>query len=256
MSEVRTHASVHRLDDGTRREHDAGAVVALASVGKVLLLAEVARGLVQGDLDEAEPVPLTDEDRAVGGTGMLRALSPRTWTVADLAVAVATVSDNAATNALLRRIGLEPVRRLARQQGLMRTSVHDRIRDQRGPGEPETFASGTVAELAAFMSDVESGRLVSADVARRVKSWMTGNVDRSLVADPISREPPGAFGVANKTGTDTGVRADVGIVTGASTVAYAVVSTAPPGGEAGCVVSLREWGERVARLAAEPSSGP
>lgn len=256
MSDVGTHASVHRLDDGVRRAHDADAVVPLASVGKVLLLAEVARGLVHGDLDRAEPVALTDEDRAVGGTGMFHALSPHAWAVADLAVAVATVSDNAATNALLRRVGLDPVRRLARQRGMVQTTVHDRIRASRGPGDPETFASGTVAELVSLIGDVERGQLISAEVSRLVKNWMTANVDRSLVADSIGCGRYAELEVANKTGVDVGVRADVGIVTGASTVIYAVVSTSPPGEEARCVASLRDWGEVVARLATEPSSDP
>ncbi|MEU8270380.1 serine hydrolase, partial [Sphaerisporangium sp. NPDC049002] len=69
----------------------------LASAGKLLLLAEVARSVAAGSLDPAEPVTLLDEDYR-GGSGLLVGLSARRWTVADLALLTAAVSDNTATN--------------------------------------------------------------------------------------------------------------------------------------------------------------
>lgn len=89
-------------------EHQPHRVRPLASVGKLLLLAEVARGLTGGDLDPGEPFDLLDEDYC-GGSGLLTALSARRWTVPDLALLTAAVSDNTATNALIRRVGLDRV---------------------------------------------------------------------------------------------------------------------------------------------------
>ncbi|WNM39335.1 serine hydrolase [Micromonospora halotolerans] len=250
---VRVAAMVRRLDDGRTLSTDPDLVLPLASVGKVLLLGEVARRLADRTLTADQPVELLDADREVGGTGLLGQLSPRWWAVADLATAVATVSDNAATNALLRLVSLEAVRDLARRSGLRDTTVHDRIRAERGPGVPETFATGTARELCAFLTEVATGTWESPQACRLLRGWLAGNTDRTMVADSIGHDPWSGDGVRveNKTGTDTGVRADTGIVSGRHTVVYAVVAAFPPGAERAAVSELRRWGTAVDRLAGD-----
>jgi beta-lactamase class A len=76
----------------------------LAGVGKLLLLAETAMRIAAGMLDPREVVELEPDDYT-GGSGLLGGLAARRWTVRDLALLTAAVSDNTATNALLRRIG-------------------------------------------------------------------------------------------------------------------------------------------------------
>ncbi|WP_262285805.1 serine hydrolase [Micromonospora sp. MA102] len=248
---VRVGAMVRRLDDGRTLSTDPDLVLPLASVGKVLLLGEVARRLADRTLTEDQPVELLDADREVGGTGLLGQLSPRWWTVADLATAVGAVSDNAATNALLRLVTLDAVRDLARRAGLRDTTVHDRIRAERGPGVPETFATGTARELCAFLAEVARGTWQSPQACRLLRGWLAVNTDRTMVADAIGHDPWSSDGVRvqNKTGTDTGVRADTGIVSGRHTVVYAVVAAFPPGAERAAVAELRRWGTAVDRLA-------
>lgn len=248
---VRIGAMVRRLDDGHTLSTNPDLVLPLASVGKVLLLGEVARRLADRTLAADQPVELLDTDREVGGTGLLGRLSPRTWTVADLATAVATVSDNAATNALLRLVTLDAVRDLARGGGLRDTTVHDRIRAERGPGVLETFATGTAGELCAFLADVAQGTWQSPQACELLRGWLAGNTDRTMVADSIGHDPWSGDGVRveNKTGTDTGVRADTGIVSGRRTVVYAVIAAFAPGEERAAVAELRRWGTAVDRLA-------
>ncbi|MFG3301574.1 serine hydrolase [Micromonospora chersina] len=247
---VRVGAMVRRLDDGRTLSTEPDLVLPLASVGKVLLLGEVARRLADRTLEAGQPVELLDADREVGGTGLLGQLSPRWWTVADLATAVATVSDNAATNALLRLVTLDAVRDLARGAGLRDTTVHDRIRAERGPGVPETFATGTARELCAFLADVAQGTWQSPQACELLRGWLAGNTDRTMVADSIGHDPWSGDGVRveNKTGTDTGVRADTGIVSGRHTVVYAVIAAFSPGEERAAVAELRRWGTAVDRL--------
>lgn len=248
---VRVGAMVHRLDDGHALSVEPDLALPLASVGKVLLLGEVARRLADETLAADQPVVLLDSDREVGGSGLLGRLSPGSWTVTDLAMAVATVSDNAATNALLRLVTLEAVQDLARRAGLWNTTVHDRIRAERGPNRPETFATGTARELCAFLADVAAGRWASPRACQQLRGWLAGNTDRALVADSIGHDPWSSHGVRvlNKTGTDNGVRADTGIVIGRHTVVYAVLAAFEPGAERAAVAELRRWGTAVDRLA-------
>ncbi|MFI6814760.1 serine hydrolase [Nonomuraea sp. NPDC050328] len=222
----------------------------LASTGKLLLLAETAMGLDAGALAPDEPVDLLDEDYCPG-SGLLTGLSQRRWTVADLALLTAAVSDNTATNALLRRIGLARVNAGAAALGLARTRLLDRIREPRLPEHPPAFALGTAAELARLAA------LAAGDApwARIMLGWMAANTDRGLAAALVPHDPearaavPGEVWVANKTGTDVGTRADVGVFTGRRRVAYAVLASGPPGSEPALVDSVRQAGLLISHLA-------
>ncbi|MEV4745907.1 serine hydrolase [Streptosporangium sp. NPDC049248] len=230
----------------------------LASAGKLLLLAVVARGIAEGELDPAEIVELREDDRC-GGSGLLGVLSGRRWAIGDLAVLTASVSDNTATNALLRRLGLDRVAEGAAALGFARTRILDRIREPRLPSHPPTFAVGTAGELARFAAGLDGRR----EWTRLLLGWMACNTDRSLVpallpSEPEAREipgsvPAGTVWVANKTGTDVGVRADVGVMIGAGgRIGYAVLANGPAGGEHTLVGRARQAGLAIGRLAGLP----
>ncbi|GAA1997969.1 serine hydrolase [Catenulispora subtropica] len=231
-------------------EQAADEVLPLASVGKLLLLATVARGFAAGDLDPEEPLALLDRDYCAG-SGLLRKLSARRWTVADLARLTAAVSDNTATNALLRRVGLDRVREDAARLGLKETRILDRIREPRLPEHPPAFAVGSARELASLAEALAEDPLVL--------EWMASCADRSMVPAAIPHDPEDSsvrevpvagLWVANKTGTDVGTRCDVGVVRGARQVCYAVVARCEPGREFAMVQAMREIGAQVALLAA------
>jgi beta-lactamase class A len=234
-------------------EHRADELLPLASVGKVLLLAELARGLTEGELDPDEPLSLLEEDYC-GGSGLLAGLSPRRWTIADLARLTAAVSDNTATNALIRRVGLDRVNGNAERLGLAWTRVLDRIREPRLPEHAPTFAVGTARELAGLAQRIAGEE----PWARVLLGWMAACADRSMVPALIPHDPEDSavrsvpsprLWVANKTGTDSGTRCDVGVVRGGRQVCYAVLSSCPPGEEFAMVQAMRAVGAWIARSA-------
>ncbi|MFB7471725.1 serine hydrolase [Kitasatospora sp. NPDC056184] len=246
-------------------------VLPVASASKLLLLAEVARRLDAGELRADAVVPIEDEDVA-GGTGLLRRLSRGGacgWTVEDLAWLTASVSDNTATNALLRTVGLPATERLARELGLDRLTLHDRVRDVRGPGVPPVFATGTARDLARLVALAVRGDLVTPGASARLLGWMRSNTDHGLVPALVQHDPyaecfpdslPGGLLVANKTGTDTGVRADAGVLIGTRRVAYAVIAhwdvALGPSTERAAVHAIREVGRALAAgaLRGEPAT--
>ncbi|MER5351416.1 serine hydrolase [Kitasatospora sp. NPDC002551] len=250
-------------------------VLPVASASKLLLLAEVARRLDSGELRADAVVPIEDEDVA-GGTGLLRRLAHRGaggnacgWTVEDLAWLTASVSDNTATNALLRTVGLPATERLARGLGLERLTLHDRVRDVRGPGVPPVFATGTARDLARLVALAVRGDLVSPGASARLLAWMRSNTDHGLVPALVQHDPyaecfpdplPGGLLVANKTGTDTGVRADAGVLIGTRRVAYAVIAhwdvALGPSTERAAVHAIREVGRALAAGAQRGEPAP
>lgn len=211
----------------------------LASVGKLLLLAEVAMSLEGGILDAEEPVALEDDDYC-GGSGLLLGLSQRQWTVGDLALLTAAVSDNTATNALLRRVGLDRVNAAAAALGLTRTRLLDRIREPRTDTDPPTFALGTASELSGLAALVAGGQGWQV----QLREWMLANTDHGLVPALIRHDQEAAW-IANKTGTDEGIRTDVGIMGG---LAYAVLASGPPGSEQSLVTAVRQAGLTLSHL--------
>ena len=206
---------------------DADRVHATASVGKVLLLAEVARRIEDGTLDPCEPVTRTLED-AVADSGLWQHLRSDTLPLADAAALIGAVSDNLATNVLVRRVGLEAVRALGASLGLRDTALHDTVRDVRGPEHPPALSTGTASELSWLFAALQRGEVVSAGVSAQVVDWLALDTDLSMVASAFGLDPlahvDGDRGVLlrHKTGTNVGVRADVGVV---GPFAYAVLAS-------------------------------
>lgn len=212
----------------------AGRVLSTASVGKLLLLLEVARRIEDGTLDPARPLSRR-ADLAVADSGLWQHLRLDALPVADLAVLVASVSDNLATNVLLDHVGLDAVAALGRSLGLRAVALHDRVRDRRTPDLPPRLSSGSAAELSGLMVALARGTCVSSAVSRRVGDWMLTNTDLSMVAAPAGLDPLAhglpdrGITLRSKTGTDDGVRVDVGVLDGpAGRRCYAVAANWPP----------------------------
>lgn len=210
-----------------------------ASVGKVLLLIETARLIASGELSPDEPLTRS-LDLWVGDSGLWHTLSVESLPLVDVAALVGAVSDNLATNVLLRRVGLAEVAARATSLGLRATALHDQVRDLRGAEHPVTLSTGSASELSALMSRLAAGTAVGGDADRLVRQWLSANVDQSMVGsalveqgglDPIAHHAslglPTTFW--NKTGTDDGVRADVGAVTSdGRTITWAVIANWDP----------------------------
>lgn len=201
-----------------------------ASVGKVFLLVEVARQAEAGDLDLDELLAWR-EDELVADSGLWLRLRSRRLPADDLCWLVGAVSDNLATNVLLRRVGVDAVRRTSEGLGCHRSALLDRVRDDRGPDDPPTLSQGAAGELSQVLAGLHRGEVVSVGVSQRVLAWLSVGTDLSMVAsafglDPLAHaETDRGVLVVNKTGTIGTVRADVGLVTrSGGGLAYAVLA--------------------------------
>lgn len=237
QNHVAWSASVINLGSGKAlTEHGADKLLKTASVPKLILLMEVADRICAGTLD---PDVWIDRRAAVpaDGSGLWRHLAQDVLPLRDVAALVGALSDNVATNALLDLVGIDAVAARGRAAGCQMTQLNDYIRTERVPGEhPTTVSVGTARELAALCMNLDRLHLHGDPSATKVLSWLGRGADCSMVLrsfglDPLSREwTPGEAGTWNKTGTDEGVRADVGVITGAQgSVAYALIANWLPG---------------------------
>ncbi|MFZ5871001.1 MAG: serine hydrolase [Actinomycetota bacterium] len=230
-------------------------VLKTASVAKLVLLVEVASRISDGSLDGNEPLR-RESTAPVHDSGLWQRLRTGVLTIHDAAVLVAAVSDNWATNALLRRVGLDAVQARGRALGLRRTRLLDEVRDVRGQGDAPTLSVGSAAEWVSLLCRLARREVGSRAVSEQVLDWMRASVDLSMVASALGLDPLSHWtrdrGVVlcNKTGTDVGVRADVGIVSGRVELAYACVATwdesARPELRPAVLRDMRRLGELVA----------
>lgn len=204
-------------------------VLPAGGVGTVLLLIEASARIT-----EREAAGLEILDRAAGdtvaGSGMWRHLQAPALPVTDSAALVGAMSDNLATNVLLRHVGLSAVRARAESLGLTRTALLDVVRDNRGPDDAPQLSVGSAIELTWLFAALLRGDVVDPATSARVVDWLRVNADQSMVAAAFGLDPLAhanrdhGLRLTNKTGTDRGVRAEVGVLRGPrASVAYAVL---------------------------------
>lgn len=216
-------------------EHSPDQILKTASVPKILLLWEISSRLDTGAL---KPDLLIDRRSTaqVGDSGIWQHLAVDSLPLTDVAAFVGAFSDNLATNALIDLVGLDPLTDTAEKLGCTHTRLNDYVRDHRLPGtHPGSISQGTSRELASLCAELEMSSRNGATTAGRVVEWLRHGVDYSMVLntfglDPLSHyEPENGVRVWSKTGTDAGVRADVGVIEGAATsVAYSVIANWEP----------------------------
>ena len=106
------------------------------------------------------------------------------------------------------------------------------MRDQRGPDDAPQLSVGSAKELTWLFTALARGEIVDAEASERVIGWLSLNTDFSMVASAFGLDPlehrEGDHGIllVNKTGSDVGVRSEVGILRGPRAgVTYAVSMT-------------------------------
>jgi beta-lactamase class A len=214
---------------------DSHRLLRTASVAKVYLLIEIAARVVSGALD---PGHIVDRRSVapVADSGLWQHLRCDRLAVADLAVLVGSVSDNLATNALVELVGLAAIQARASRHAADGSTLHDLVRDERGGRDPATLSEGSAADLVSLFVRLHQRNVESPGVSDLVLSWLAAGADLSMVAGALGLDPLSHAGSAdrgirlwNKTGTDTGVRADVGTIARADRVlSYAVLCNWTP----------------------------
>ncbi|HET8599235.1 MAG TPA: serine hydrolase [Segeticoccus sp.] len=230
-------------------------VLTTASVGKLFLLLEVAEQLADGRLDPDLVLDVSDDD-LIADSGLLQHFRNQSQRVADLALLVGAVSDNLATNVLLRHVGLEATTAQAERRGFADTRLLDQVRDDRPADDPLTLSRGRGDELCALVSEIHQRAEAADPVAAQVRRWLGTDTDLSMVAaafglDPLAHvDPDEGLALFNKTGTERGVRIDVGAASGpAGALAYAVLgnwdAAAQPELRGPVLAAMRQVGGRL-----------
>lgn len=197
-----------------------------ASAIKTAVMLEAYHQAAAGRLALDAPVTLRDVDK-VGGSGVLNGMSDGvSLPVRDLIHLMMVVSDNTATNLLVRRLGTRNIDDRLARYGLKQTKLfRPTFRDGKADVFPELekeFGLGmsTPREMAALMALIADGKAVSGEASAAMLETLSRQQDRGM----IPRLLPGRVQVANKTGTDSEKTLDDGGRRGAIRVDAAIVT--------------------------------
>lgn len=240
---------LHAREIDGDREVSAGAdePVVLASVFKIPVAVVYASDVEAGRLDPAERTRITALDR-IGGIGTAGCAEDVEMCWRDLARFMLTMSDNAATDVLLRRVGLDRVNSLLTDLGLHRSrliggclelfaSVHadlgldpsvdleaafdgateDQVRSL-SILDPKRTSASTPREMTSPLASIWRDEAASPAACAEVREIM-GN---QIWPHRLSSGFPSDVEVAAKTGTLPSVRNEAGVVTYPDGGRYAV----------------------------------
>jgi beta-lactamase class A len=195
------------LSNGETILYHADEVFPTASSIKVALLAELYRQAQQGTLKLTDTYTVRSADD-VEDSAIFNGLTPELTklTLRDLAQMVVAVSDNAATNVLIDRVGMANVNSLLQSLSLTKTKLRRKMMDINAAKEGRENLA-TPREFMMLMEDIYRGRVVNQQLTDDLlKLLATGK------GSPMQRALGDNVKVADKHGELDAVRCDFGVV--------------------------------------------
>ncbi|MBI2760729.1 MAG: serine hydrolase [Chloroflexi bacterium] len=239
-------AVICHVERGERFGYDAERAFPAASVFKAPVLVEAFRRIGRGEIALSDRWELTDDERSTGSGVLVRLQEGLQPTVRDLLTLMLIISDNTATDMLVRRLGPEAITATMRELGLTRTVVVYTCRDLlKGilgsvppglsphetaryladhPADPDSFAYAgtdqnnitTPAEMMDLFRRIHTGDGMDAiGVDSGARGEMRAILLQQQLNDRMPRFLPAGVPVAHKTGSLSGpwaVRNDAGLV--------------------------------------------
>jgi beta-lactamase class A len=197
--------------DGRRWSRHGDRRFRAASVVKIPLMIEVYRRVEAGTLRPDETHVLADADRAAGSGVLLHLHAGLAPSIEDLVYLTMSISDNTATNLLIRRVGMAAVNATMRSLGMTGSTLGREMRGRPAESaEEENWATpDDYARVIRLLLD--GGAAGPAGTAAMITM-----LERQQNGRRIGRYVPEAPGVrwGSKTGGLKGVTNDVGFVTG------------------------------------------
>lgn len=182
-------------------------VMPQASSIKIAVLAELYRQAEHNQLKLTDEYMMRKED-LVSGSNIMQGLTPGVTrlTLRDLATMMVAVSDNSATNVLIRRVGMDNVNNMLASLGLQATQLRREMMDLKAAGEGRENVS-TPREMMTLLEAIYRGKLLKTalkdDFFKVLSTPKESSMLQGLPDDAVA---------ANKPGELEAVRNDSGIV--------------------------------------------
>ncbi len=227
------------LNTGYHAGYNAAKSMPAASTIKVPVMVEVFSDLETGVFDLNRRVTLEPSDRDDGSGALAYRPVGATFAVSELLAKMIDVSDNTATNMLIRLVGRRNINRRMTDLGLEHTHLTGDVRTDAWSIRQALRTSP--ADLVHLLTMMARGELVDEWSSNEMIALLKADRINTLLPEPL----PDDVAVAHKTGSLFDTLNDAGIVY-ASDAPYviAVMTTALPSQNLG-----REFIHRISRMA-------
>jgi beta-lactamase class A len=216
------------LNTGDRAGFNATASMPAASTIKIPVMVEVFSQLEAGRFDLRRRVTLLARDKDWGSGELCDAPAGSTYAVSELLEKMIDISDNTATNMLIRLVGRSNINTSMRDLGLSRTRLTDDVRTDGWSIRQELRTSPH--DLAHLLTLMARHELVDEWSSNEMISILEADQYNTLIPEPL----PDNVAIAHKTGSLFDTLNDAGIVFAADApYVIAVMTTALPSQDLG-----------------------
>jgi beta-lactamase class A len=197
--------------DGEWWEQHGDRRFAAASTVKIPIMIACYRQIDAGRWRLDETHTLAEDDKAAGSGVLLHLHAGLTLTLEDLIYLMISISDNTATNLLIRLVGMEAIGRTMRELGMTASTLGREMKGRPAlPGEAENWA--TPGEYARVVEAILDDRAAAPDSCAAMRAMLERQQNPRRIARHLA--PSSAIRWGSKTGSVAGVTNDVGYVSG------------------------------------------
>lgn len=210
------------LSTGYHVGYNAAAAMPAASTIKVPVMVEVFRQLAEGRFDLEHHVTLLASDKDYGSGDLCDEPVGSTYSVDELLSKMIDISDNTATNMLIRLVGVHSINHTMVDLGLRRTRLTGYVRTDNWSVRQALESSP--ADMVHLLTMMAKRELVDDWSSNEMISILEDDQINTLLPEPL----PQGIAIAHKTGSFFDTLNDVGIVYGDTPYVIAVMTTHLP----------------------------
>ncbi|QAT42445.1 serine hydrolase [Aminipila luticellarii] len=178
-----------------------------ASVIKLPIFAEISRRDALKTADMAEKIVIKNSEKVPSCGALTLFTDEPAVDIRTLCNLMIAISDNTATNVLIKRFGIEALNEGFRIMGLEKTRVNRLLFDMEAAAQGKENVV-VPQEIGRLLEKIYRKEFVNEEVSEKIAE--------TLLAQQVNHKIPGRLpeeiGVAHKTGDDDGITNDVGIV--------------------------------------------
>lgn len=195
--------------DGSRWTHEGQRKFRAASIVKIPLMVEIYRRAEAGDFSLADIHVLKAEEKAPGSGVMLHLHDGVELTLNDLVYLMISISDNTATNLLIRLAGMDAVNATIRDIGMQQSNLGREMKNRPAiEGEQENWASPE--DYTLVVQSILNGNAASEASCQAMIEMLKKQQNTRRISRYIPQSDEIEWGT--KTGSIKGVTNDVGYV--------------------------------------------
>lgn len=195
------------LVDGETLSYNADEGFLAASVIKIPIFMCAAKQVSEGKLSWDQKVLVKDEDKKPSCGALLSLSGDLEVDVDSLCKLMITLSDNTATNMMIRTAGLDNIQSWLEEMGFVNTKIQRELFDSKA-GEMGLENYITPADIGYLLKLIYNREFVSEEISQKI--------EETLLLQQIRHKIPGYIGrkkkIANKTGEDGNATHDAAIV--------------------------------------------